>query len=205
MAKRKRSAPKYKDNDEKLNDCWRTPKNVFDHYNKEFHFFADVAASDENHLCERYLTRGDNALSVNWGTRWDEAVLASPSKLASKDVNVWLPETQKAISFMWCNMPFSKIEAFLAKIIAEKNRGLGVVALVPYHGQKYWENLVLEHAARIDMIVGRIAFGDPETGLPRNACSFPVAVIVYDPRRFYMYPTQARQVRWLNTDLKEIQ
>ena len=101
-------------------------------------------------------------------------------------------------------MPFSKIEAFLAKIIAEKNRGLGVVALVPYHGQKYWETHVLAHATRIDMIVGRVAFGDPETGLPRNACSFPVAVIVYDPRRYYVSPGVPK-LRWLNTDLKEIQ
>ena len=171
--------------DEKINDCWRTPREVFDHYNDEFKFIADVAASDENHLCDRYLTRVDNALNLNWGLRWPGTKLS----------------LEGDCSWVWCNMPFSKIEDWLKKIIAEVSRGLGVVALVPYNAQKYWAKLVIPHASRIDLIIGRVAFGHSETGLPANNCSFATAIIVFKPRRQLL---DKAVVRFLDSQLREI-
>lgn len=48
-------------------DDWRTPKELFEQLDNEFHFTIDVASSDENALCEKHYTKKDDALSKNWG------------------------------------------------------------------------------------------------------------------------------------------
>lgn len=50
-------------------DDFRTPTKFFDYYNRIFGFTVDVAASDENHKCERYYTVDDDGLSHSWGGR----------------------------------------------------------------------------------------------------------------------------------------
>ena len=38
------------------NDLWRTPKEVFKYFNDRYDFQCDVAASDDNHLDDCYIT-----------------------------------------------------------------------------------------------------------------------------------------------------
>lgn len=48
---------------ESIRDLWRTPKSLFDFYNRRFDFKMDVAASKENSLVDlNYWTERDNAL-----------------------------------------------------------------------------------------------------------------------------------------------
>ena len=46
----------------KGNDYFCTPPYIFRQLNDIFHFTLDVAASDENHLCDYYFTEHENAL-----------------------------------------------------------------------------------------------------------------------------------------------
>lgn len=48
-------------------DEWETPDALFQDLDKEFHFNLDACASSENHKCDMYYTKADNALLKNWG------------------------------------------------------------------------------------------------------------------------------------------
>lgn len=193
---------------ERRSDCWRTPRCVFEFYDKEFWFFADVAASDENTLCSRYITRKEDALSINWGRRWKSP---GPFLVDVPLLEVLSDQEIQALrlDFMWCNCPFSDIERWLEKAVAEMSRGLGTVMLLPYCGSKYWSEKVIPFAARIDMYVGRVPFGDPDTGVAQNNCNFATSVVLFDPK-FYYSPRRSQRtvkVRWLtvvNDKVKEL-
>ncbi len=51
---------------------WETPPEVFAAFNRIFGFTLDAAASDQNHLCDRYYTLEDDALTRSWapGPAW---------------------------------------------------------------------------------------------------------------------------------------
>ena len=48
-------------------DDWATPQPFFDELNKEFGFELDVCANDQNHKCERYFTKEQDGLQMDWG------------------------------------------------------------------------------------------------------------------------------------------
>ena len=48
-------------------DEWSTPQDVFDILDQEFRFTLDPCASESNHKCERYFTKDDDGLSMDWG------------------------------------------------------------------------------------------------------------------------------------------
>ena len=48
-------------------DEWSTPQHVYDALNEEFHFTLDACATDENHKHERYYTKEQDALQMDWG------------------------------------------------------------------------------------------------------------------------------------------
>ncbi len=45
---------------------YETPQAFFDELDREFHFVLDPCATDENHKCDIYFTKADDALSKNW-------------------------------------------------------------------------------------------------------------------------------------------
>lgn len=50
---------------------WSTPQAFFDKLNDEFHFETDVCANPENAKCEKFYTKEDDGLSINWtGVCW---------------------------------------------------------------------------------------------------------------------------------------
>ena len=52
------------------NTCeWSTPQDLFDKLNSEFNFELDVCASKDNHKCERYFTKEDDAFLNKWTGR----------------------------------------------------------------------------------------------------------------------------------------
>lgn len=46
---------------------WATPQDFFDALNAEFDFTLDPCATDQNHKCERYFTREQDGLKMDWG------------------------------------------------------------------------------------------------------------------------------------------
>jgi phage N-6-adenine-methyltransferase len=51
-----------------MNKDWETPQTFFDAINAEFGFVLDVAASDYNAKCERFLTAEQDSLQCEWGS-----------------------------------------------------------------------------------------------------------------------------------------
>lgn len=87
-------------------DEWRTDPLLFELCNREFKFNLDVAASDENTLCDTWYTKEDNALKRNWGM-------------------------VRQLTNVWCNPPFSLKHDFLQKGIEEHEKGVNCCFLVP--------------------------------------------------------------------------
>lgn len=113
-------------------DHWETPKQVFEEISRAFGGFdLDVAASDENHLCDRYFTAETNALAQDWTT----------SKM-------W-----------WCNPPFSLKEEFLAKAVEQLEKGNQGIMLLPSSQEAEWFRKYITHPKRPRVTwPGRIQF-----------------------------------------------
>ena len=79
-------------------DEWSTPQHIYDALNEEFHFTLDACATDENHKHERYYTKEQDALQMDWGGRQCSATLPtrrsghgqkSPIVKGSKTTQQW--------------------------------------------------------------------------------------------------------------------
>tara|TARA_R110000772_G_scaffold125384_4_gene232082 strand:+ start:614 stop:1111 length:498 start_codon:yes stop_codon:yes gene_type:complete len=122
------------------NDLWRTPKEVFKYFNDQYSFECDVAASDDNHLCDYYFTEEIDALTYSW-------------------------EIQLAPGlYVWCNPPYSKPLPWIEKAIAESQEsGIGSVILLNCDMSTRWAKLLTKFSCEIIFITeGRIAFLDGE-------------------------------------------
>jgi phage N-6-adenine-methyltransferase len=111
------------------NDLWRTPKEVFKYFNDRYDFECDVAASDDNHLCDSYYTKKDDALTVDWGNCYAE--------LCDGD-------------YVWCNPPYSNPLPWVHKIIKEsQENGIGTVMLLNCDLSVEWSSLLVNLECKI--------------------------------------------------------
>jgi phage N-6-adenine-methyltransferase len=102
-------------------DHWETPRPVFIEIADAFGGFdLDVAASDANHLCDRYFTAEINALAQEWTVK-----------------KKW-----------WCNPPFSLKDEFLAKAVEELAKGNEGVMLLPSSQEAEWFRKYITHPKR---------------------------------------------------------
>lgn len=93
-----------------------TRRDFFDPLNDEHQFTLDAAASDANHLCERYYTRETDGLLCTWGG-----------------------------ARVWCNPPYSRLEPWVAKAWFEmRNACDRVVMLLQANRceQGFWQRWV---------------------------------------------------------------
>lgn len=123
-------------------DDRQTPPELFDPLNERYGFTIDVAASQANARCARYLTIEDDGLRQSWaGER------------------------------VWCNPPFSDIGPWVEKAWTEWNTGkVGlIVMLVPANRteQAWWQKWVEplrdvpELDLRVEFLPGRQRFIAP--------------------------------------------
>jgi phage N-6-adenine-methyltransferase len=122
------------------NDLWRTPKEMFKYFNDQYSFECDVAASDDNHLCDYYFTEEIDALSYPW------EIQIAPGL------------------YVWCNPPYSKPLPWIEKVITESQEsGIGSVILLNCDMSTKWAKLLTKVSCEIIFITeGRIAFLDGE-------------------------------------------
>jgi phage N-6-adenine-methyltransferase len=122
------------------NDLWRTPKEVFKYFNDQYSFECDVAASDDNHLCDYYFTEEIDALSYPW------EIQIAPGL------------------YVWCNPPYSNPLPWVHKITKEsQENGIGTVMLLNCDMSTKWAKLLTKVSCEIIFITeGRIAFLDGE-------------------------------------------
>lgn len=103
-------------------------------------FTLDVAAAPHNTKCERYFTRADDGLAQSWaGER------------------------------VWCNPPYSSLDAWVGKAWFEFAHTLGVVMLLPANRceQRWWQDKVepyrdqLGSPLKVEFLPGRMRFERP--------------------------------------------
>jgi len=118
-------------------DEWTTPRELFDKLNRRFLFTLDAAATDENHLCEKYYTKEQNGLNQSWaGER------------------------------VFCNCPYSQIKDWTLKFCLESLHTDCLVALVPARTDTKWFQYLFNSADKIVFIKGRLKFGDGKGSAP---------------------------------------
>lgn len=137
-------------------DEWPTDAAVVEEWSRRAGpFTLDAAADAANAKAKHFYTLADDGLSKDW----------------LRDAGG---------GAVWLNPPYSDIEPFVAKAIAESARGCTVVALLPSRTDTRWFHLVLAAQERCSIYFarGRLRFGDATTGAP-----FPSLVVVFRPGR----------------------
>ena len=128
-------------------DTWRTPIGIYKYANMVWGpFDVDLAATDKNTQHPIYIDREKNSLRQNWreyGTKG------------------------------WLNPPYSNITPWIEKAIKESERGFSTVMLIPTLNGEARDSLIIENAATLMFIIGRVAFinqyGNPVKGNPRGS------------------------------------
>lgn len=89
-------------------DDWGTPWEVFNEYDREFHFTLDACACADNAKCDKYFTKQEDALSKTWS------------------------------GVVWMNPPYSEVSYWMQKAYTESLHGATVVCLVASRTDTKW-------------------------------------------------------------------
>lgn len=135
-----------------VNTEWETPPELFRDLDAEFHFTLDAASTDENALCDRHLTKADDALH----TAWDAEGGA-----------------------IYVNPPYGRCVArWVEKAYRESQRGQTVVMLIPARTDTKWFHDWVYHKAEIRFLRGRLHYGINGVRAVNNA-AFPSMIVIY--------------------------
>lgn len=150
---------------ESVRDLWRTPKFVFDYYNKRFNFSCDLAASYSNALCEHYFSAPDhNGNGGALGASADDGCFYGSGGV-------------------WCNPPYSDITPWVDNCIRlSSETGKVFVMLLPADTSVKWFKLAFDNCNECHFISGRLAFISEDTGKPVSGNNKGSVVFVFDPK-----------------------
>lgn len=144
-------------------DRWGTPLLLHRHLDGIFHFVADMAASDDNHLHSTYFTKERSAFDVNWST-----------------IPGMKPFTRGSCC-VFANPPYSNVEPWMQKAVTEWRRGVSTLMLLKCgDGESYWQENMEGKASEYCLIRGRLKFRHPETLVPQKGCNFGVCLVYWD-------------------------
>lgn len=128
-------------------DAYRTPPELFAALDVEFNFKIDVAASNENMLCNFRITEEENCLTTDW--------FAAAGMIGYTG---W---------FAWMNPPYSDIGPFVNRAAEMAAKGIGCVMLVMADTSVGWYAEAIKTCNEVRLVTGgRISFLDPVTGKP---------------------------------------
>ena len=140
-------------------DEWETPQGLFDRLHAEFDFEVDLAASTDNHKCDHWWAKDDDALVQTW---------------------------HDGFSRGWLNPPYSRglCAQFIAKAAAERLQGFLTVMLLAartdtkaFHTHLYnAETWQPRPGVEIRLLPGRLKFSGNA-----NAAPFPSMIVVFRP------------------------
>lgn len=153
----------------------RTPSDLFMRLSDEVGGFdLDVAASDENHLCDEYYTMENNGL-----------------------FNLWEGK-------VWCNPPYNNIQQWVNKARAEVTVGRASVVwmLVPAHTSTQWFQSAFLAANELRFIIGRLDFSGPHS-IHNSTAPFPSVLIRFggDESKSVHIATRQGEVKYFAVEL----
>lgn len=157
-------------------NSWATPKWVFSALKKRFDFILDAAASDQNHKCDLFLTKEEDALKLNWR-----------NFTGAKKTN------NEAV---WINPPYDNIKPWIEKAIQESvcNHYTVVMFIPATPDVGWWPRDEVDEIWFITK--GRIAFEHPLTGKPVNGNTKGSAVLIFRP----LHDSKITITRYVNRD-----
>jgi phage N-6-adenine-methyltransferase len=149
---------------ETIRDLWRTPKFVFDYYDRRFNFSIDMAATKESSLCGMcYISEKMDALLH--------------STMADA-----IDELGKVVNAIWCNPPYSKIMPWVAMVTEYAQvYKIPYVMLLPADTSVMWFKLAFDNCTECHFISGRLAFISEDAGKPVSGNNKGSVVFVFDP------------------------
>ena len=126
---------------------WTTPRPLFDIINAEFSFTLDAAASPDNALAERFITKEQDAMTVSWGMG----------------------------EVVWLNPPYGdvakyKMSNWVERAYRQSLNGNTVVMLIPARTNTVWFHDLCLGKGEVRFLKGRPKFGDAPHGLPQPLC-----------------------------------
>lgn len=118
------------------NQCWGTPRDIFDPLHAMFKFTIDVAASPANALLPRFYTAEINGLAQSWaGER------------------------------VWCNPPYGRgMDKWIEKLASGEAEL--AVGFIPARTDTKWFHRFVLHRAEIWYRQGRVKFVGADAGAP---------------------------------------
>jgi phage N-6-adenine-methyltransferase len=134
-------------------DNHATPQDLFDQLHAEFNFTLDVAASKDNHKCERWFGPDQDADLCRDG--------------------LFMPWVGR----VWCNPPYGRdIKRWVEKAWTETLVGNAelVVMLLPARTDTAWFHDWCLHETELRFIRGRLKFGDAT-----NSAPFPSMLVIW--------------------------
>ncbi len=176
---------------------WRTPLDLYDALHLQFDFQLDVAADDDNALCEEYLTKVEDGLTSVWSNVVGACFMNPPySRGDSKAVPP---------------IPAEPIEPWIEKAFTESIQGCTIVGVLPFSPQTSWfRQYVYGHEPRlrgipftgfhaameVRVLPYRVTFIDPDTNetaanAPGNTC-----IVIWQPNPGYVGPWQPTVRYW---------
>ena len=133
---------------------WWTPRELIVVVDNEFYFDLDAAASSENAVCERFISKEQDALIIPWD---GDAV--------------------------WCNPPYGQgyhntIAPFIQRGYEQclEHHNTIVMLLPAYTDPKYFKNFCMK-AHEIRFLTGRLAFLDG--GKSKMSARFPSMLVIF--------------------------
>ena len=145
-----------------MKNSWGTDPVIFNALNKEFSFCLDAAANHDNYKVASYLTKEDDALSIDW----------SEYLIGYQNETVWI------------NPPYGRgyIQKFMNKCIEQKAKGVTSVMLVPATLDAQW--LPISEISEIRIITGgRLSFHHPETGKKVAGNTKGSMIVIFRPSK----------------------
>lgn len=123
-------------------DDRETPADVFDPLHAEFQFTLDAAAARHNAKCPRYYSLGaaPTAANARQLSMFPDVFVGDPDAVALDG----LAQNWAKGERIWCNPPFSNLEAWVAKA---HNADATVVMLLPANRteQPWWQRYIEEY------------------------------------------------------------
>ena len=154
-------------------DSYGTPPAVFKYYHRQYRFKLDAAASDNNHLCRKYITEQQNTHEADW---FSAAFAVEGKTLHIDDRKSFIG------NYAWMNPPYSDIGPFVETAIKWQAQGFGTVMLVMMDQSVGWFKRAVEHCQEVHLVIGgRLSFIDPVTGKPANGNNKGSMFLVFYP------------------------
>ena len=157
------------------NDLWRTPQEVFNALDKEFNFYADIAADHNNTKCKVFFNEADNSLSFDWADKLNAQYPADKNK------------------YVWVNPPYSNPMPWVKQAAKAQLDGLGTVMLLNNDMSVGWFAEALKTVSEIRCVIsdeapetkrgytsGRVGFVNADNDAV-HANNKPQFVLVFNP------------------------